>query len=235
MKTPITSRVLLAALTGLLAGCGATLTPDTHLDPSGVQATVTRHPILFVHGYNSSASTWDTMVANFKKDGYTDAELHRFTYDTRVSNTTTADIVRQKVDEVRALTGAARVDIIAHSMGSLSSRYYIKHLGGDGKIDAWVSLGGPNHGTDTANYCFDTSCREMRIGSTWLANLNAGDETPGLNTRFGTFWSPCDEVINPDSSVSLSGATNTKTACVTHGGLLKDSRVYTAVRDFVNR
>jgi triacylglycerol lipase len=117
-------------------------------------------------------------------------------------------------------------------MGSLNSRWYIKFLGGESKIDEWVSLGGPNHGTETANACFTTSCSEMRIGSTFLSELNAGDETPG-EVNYGTWWSPCDEFINPDSSVSLTGATNTQTACISHLSLLTDSTVYTQVREFV--
>ena len=40
--------------------------------------------------------------------------------------------------------------------------------------------------------------------STFLKSLNATDETPGL-PRYATWWSPCDEVINPDSSVPLAG------------------------------
>ncbi len=129
-------------------------------------------------------------------------------------------------------SGATKVDIISHSMGGLSSRYYTKNLGGDLKVDEWVSLGGPNHGTDTANFCFSTSCSEMRIGSSFLAALNSGDETPGA-VNYRTFMSPCDEIINPDSSVALSGAINTQTACLSHSGLYQDATVYGQVRDFV--
>lgn len=105
--------------------------------------------------------------------------------------------IRTKVDEILAATGASKVDIITHSMGGLSSRWYAKFLGGDAKIDEWVSLGGPNHGTDTAYLCNQTSCKEMRPGSAFLADLNAGDETPGA-PRYGTWRSPCDTIINPD-------------------------------------
>ena len=136
------------------------------------------------------------------------------------------------MDQLLAATGAAKVDLITHSMGGLSSRYYLKNLGGDAKVDEWVSLGGPNHGTDFANFCWDTSCSEMRIGSPFLTALNSGDETPGA-VRYGTWWSPCDSIINPDSSVSLSGATNKKTACLSHGDLHEDATVYGQVRDFV--
>jgi triacylglycerol lipase len=119
------------------------------------------------------------------------------------------------------------------SMGSLNTRWYIKFVaGGEANVDDWVSLGGPNHGTETANLCFSTACTEMRIGSTFLKELNAGDETPGA-VNYGTWWSPCDEFINPDSSVPLSGATNTETACISHLSLLTDETVYKQVREFI--
>jgi triacylglycerol lipase len=72
----------------------------------------------------------------------------------------------------------------------------------------------------------------MRVGSTFLKELNAGDETPGT-VNYGTWWSPCDEIINPDSSVALSGATNTQTACISHTALTTDETVYQQVREFV--
>jgi len=189
-------------------------------------------PILFVHGWNSSGSTWNTMVSRFQADGWTAAELNNWSYNYKQSNATTASEIRSKVDGILAATGATKVDIISHSMGGLSSRYYAKNLGGDQKIDEWVSLGGPNHGTNTAYGCFDTSCGEMRPGSSFLSALNSGDETPGA-VNYGTWWSPCDEVINPDSSVSLQGARNTQTACMSHSQLHENATVYAQVRDFV--
>ena len=210
--------VLLAALLPLLTVLSA---------PSS--AATAKRPILFVHGWNSSASTWDTMVANFKKAGWTDAELHRWSYDTSQSNTITAQDVASRVDSIRSTTGWDKVDVIAHSMGSLSSRYYLKNLGGDLAVDDWISLGGPNHGTDTANLCGQTSCLEMRIGSQFLTDLNAGDESPGA-LDYATYWSPCDTIINPDSSVPVDGAANTKTACISHSALTTDTNVFNAVK-----
>jgi triacylglycerol lipase len=191
-------------------------------------------PILFVHGWSSSASTWNTMVGRFEKDGYAKSQLRAYSYNTSQSNKTTAEtIVKSEVEKLKKETGATKVDIVAHSMGSLNSRRYIKFVsGGEANVDDWVSLGGPNHGTDTANFCFSAACTEMRIGSTFLSELNAGDETPGA-VNYGTWWSPCDSIINPDSSVSLSGATNTKTACISHTSLPTDETVYTQVREFV--
>jgi triacylglycerol lipase len=197
-------------------------------------AASAQDPILFVHGWSESASAWNTMVANFEKDGYAKSELSAYSYNTSNSNKTTAENeVKARVEALKKATGATKVDIVAHSMGSLNSRWYIKFVaGGEANVDDWVSLGGPNHGTEFANWCFSTACVEMRVGSKFLGELNAGDETPGA-VNYGTWWSPCDEIINPDSSVALSGATNTKTACISHAALRTDATVYAQVREFV--
>ncbi|MGW7056712.1 esterase/lipase family protein [Streptomyces sp. NPDC054887] len=191
------------------------------------------HPILFVHGYNSSGSYWNTMADEFRGDGWPSSHLRQWSYDTRQSNATTAQQIVTEVDRLLDATGATKVDIVTHSMGGLSSRYYAKNLGGTQKMDAWVSLGGPNHGTDWANGCYHQSCVEMRIGSDFLGKLNSGDETPG-SPRYATWWSPCDTVINPDSSVALSGAANTRTACLGHNALGSDPTVYEQVRKHID-
>lgn len=217
---------LMAFLSTLaIAVTGAALSPASSLAVD---------PILFVHGWSGSASNWNTMISRFEKDGWTKSQLRAYSYNTSQSNKTTAEtVVKSEVEKLLASTGAEKVDIIAHSMGSLNSRWYIKFVsGGEANVDDWVSLGGPNHGTTAANFCFSISCVEMRPGSTFLSELNAGDETPGA-VNYGTWWSPCDEFINPDESVVLSGATNTKTACISHLALLSDETVYKGVREFV--
>jgi triacylglycerol lipase len=200
----------------------------------GTLPTLTHDPILFVHGYGGASSNWDNMKARFLADGWQDAELYSYTYSFLASNASTAAEIRNQVDDILKKTGATKVDIIAHSMGSISSRYYLKNLAGTSKVDAWVSLGGPNHGTDDVDLqnCQTTPCRETAIGSAFLAALNAGDETPGL-VRYATWRSPCDTTINPDESVILLGALNTLTACIVHFNLITDPGVYAQVRDFV--
>jgi triacylglycerol lipase len=216
----------LAALASAAAICSA-------FAGASPASSMAQDPILFVHGYTESASVWNTMIGRFEKDGYSKSFLSAYSYNTSQSNVIDAEKeVKPRVEALLKNTGATKVDIVAHSMGSLNSRWYIKFLGGEAKVDDWVSLGGPNHGTDFANFCFSASCVEMRIGSKYLGELNAGDETPGA-VSYGTWWSPCDNIINPDSSVALSGATNTKTACISHTALMNDETVYKGVREFV--
>jgi triacylglycerol esterase/lipase EstA (alpha/beta hydrolase family) len=202
--------------------------------PEGASAQAAQDPILFVHGWNSSASAWNTMIDRFVAAGVPRNRMLAITYNSNQSNATIANQVRDAAASLRASTGAARVDIVTHSMGGLSSRYYLKNLGGTAFVDDWVSLGGPNHGTNWAYACylFSAGCRDMISGSSFLNNLNATDETPG-SVNYGTFWSSCDEVINPDSSVLLSGATNTGVGCLGHSELRTDAGVFNQVRNFI--
>ena len=101
-------------------------------------------------------------------------------------------------------------------------------------MSALVSLGGTNHGTTTAQFCFQTSCQEMWPNSSFLTALNSTDETWGT-PDYATWWSPCDEVINPDASALLDGAVNTQTACIQHSQLHEDATVYAQVRDWVKQ
>lgn len=191
-------------------------------------------PILFVHGYGGNNGNWQDMKAKFLADGWQDVELYAYNYSVIKSNASSAEEIRGQVDDIIRTTGATKVDIVAFSMGSISSRYYLKNLGGAEKVDAWVSLAGPNHGTDEVENqaCNFTPCKEIVPGSAFLLALNATDETPGL-VRYATFRSPCDETINPDASVILSGATNTQVSCISHIQMLTDDAVYRQVRDFV--
>jgi triacylglycerol lipase len=218
-----------------MSGCSA----DSLLGPSrdprlAVVPALAHHPILFVHGWNATSTTWTTMVGRFKADGYTDAELVNWTYNTAQSNKTTAQLIANKVDSIMLATGATKVDIIVHSMGSLSARYYVRNLGGDGKVDALVTLGGANHGTNTAFFCGQTSCIEMRPNSTFLNALNATTDAFGT-PRYAAWYSPCDEVISPRSSATFtsSKATNTQTACLKHSQLHEDATVYAQVKAWV--
>jgi triacylglycerol lipase len=228
-------RSVLAAALALLAACA----PDGITGPGGPSRSVARvstlahDPILFIHGWNASASSWNTMVSRFRADGYTSAELATWSYLYTQSNAVTAQQLALKVDSILAATGAAKVDIISHSMGALSARYYVRNLDGAAKVDAWVSLGGVNYGTSAAYVCTSTPCREMWPNSSFIRALDSGDDSPGT-PRYATWRSPCDEFIVPQKNAQLlDGPHNVETRCLSHSALHEDDAVYAQVRDWV--
>ncbi len=229
MMKRVRACALLALAFATITSCTEPISPAT-----GSIGTLKHDPILFVHGYGGSKANFDTMRQRFIDDGWQDFELYAYTYSFIDSNASSAAEIRDQIDRIIRTTGATKVDIIAHSMGSISSRYYLKNLGGSDKVDAWVSLAGPNHGTeDVENQkCNFTPCTEIIPGSAFLLSLNAVDETPGL-VRYATWRSTCDTTILPTGSVSLFGATNNLSACIAHYNFLTDPNIYQQVRAFV--
>ncbi|MGV9457313.1 esterase/lipase family protein [Streptomyces sp. NPDC003635] len=216
-----------------VSATAASLLLALSLSPTPAQAA-THDPVVFVHGLSSSSSSWDDWIADFKADGYTSSELYAWSYSWSQSNVTTANQLASYINTVRAQTGAAKVDLVVHSMGALGSRYYLKNLGGTAYVDDFVSTAGTNHGTTTASWCswLYTSCAEMYTGSSFLTALNSGDETPG-SVSYASYWSNCDDALTPDTTAILNGATNVEVGCVSHTDMNNDYGVYEQVRDFI--
>ncbi|WP_159941016.1 MULTISPECIES: triacylglycerol lipase [unclassified Nocardiopsis] len=190
-----------------------------------------RDPVLFVHGYSGDATNWDALIDDLTRHGWARDELYAISYDYDASNRQTAALIDREVDRILAETEASRVDLVAHSMGSLSSRWYLRFLDGHESVGDWVSLAGPNQGSTVELPCVRTSpsCQEVVVGSDFLAQLNAGDPTPG-GARYTTLRSLCDLVVRPSLNVTLNGADNQRVGCVGHTAFLRDAEVAGRVR-----
>ena len=79
-----------------------------------------------------------------------DKNFFVFTYDWRNSNIQTARLLKDKIQEIKDKTGASKVDIIAHSMGGLITRYYVISDLYQGDVDQVVFLGTPHRGAPKA-------------------------------------------------------------------------------------
>lgn len=179
-------------------------------------------PIVFVHGYAGSTSNFNTMVSRFTGSGYPSSKLYRFGYNSFVySNKTSASQLSSYVNSVRANNGYAQVSIVAHSNGGLVSRWFRVKLGGTAKMRRFVTLGTPHKGTSWAYGCVSPACFEMRYGSSFLDAL-AGQ---GCDR---SLWSATDGIVIPASNAQCGWST--RTANVSHLGLLSDSSVYNLVR-----
>ncbi|MBW2980301.1 alpha/beta hydrolase [Candidatus Woesearchaeota archaeon] len=106
-----------------------------------------------------------------------------------------SDRIKKTIDTLKHYTGKNKVIIIAHSMGGLVSREYIRKYG-SGSVEVLVTIGTPNHGiiggeniiAPAVGCSFShpgLECYDMVEGSPFLTRLNSGDETPG-RTRYLT-------------------------------------------------
>ena len=137
----------------------------------------TRYPVLLVHGGLGSPSDFTLMAARLVADGYRPytVNLDLLGIDT-VGN---AKRIRTKVDQILATTGASKVHLVGHSMGGLSTRYYIKILGGLPKVASYTAFGTPQHGSPKNKCTLLEPVQDQCPTGPVLTELNRGDDTPG--------------------------------------------------------
>jgi triacylglycerol lipase len=85
-----------------------------------------REPVILVHGWAGSSADMSALRDAFTAAGYPAYPMDLPGQNNVVNAQTIADLVHS----VRAGTGAAKVNLVGHSMGGLSMRWYLKHLGG---------------------------------------------------------------------------------------------------------
>jgi triacylglycerol esterase/lipase EstA (alpha/beta hydrolase family) len=231
--------VLSAVLVGLLGA--ATLV----VGPAAPASADPPDPVIVVTGTGLPALANEPLANRLRADGYRTWIFELPTLGL-IDINQSAQALDRFADAVRAETGAARVDLVGHSQGGLVSRSYIRYFGGSAEVDSLVTLGTPHRGTYIANLaklagfgnCLAiVSCQQMSIGSAYLAELNAGDDTIGP-VRYTTIRTLTDEIVRPvDTATLFDGAVNVlvQSQCplrlVGHIGLILDGTVYSGVRD----
>jgi pimeloyl-ACP methyl ester carboxylesterase len=221
----------------------------------------TEDPIVFVHGLSGSPKDFDKMIGRFKDLGYPDSWLAAVEFDDQNgSNVPNAkEILPAFVDQVLAATGADRVDVVAHSMGGLSSRLWIAQYGGGAKVRDYVSLAATHHGNNEAcltpwwfdvmqELCPAYAGQDHELQ--WTLNGDPDkldvDETPfGVEDGGGIHWhamyTDADVIVSPSASGCLNqkkrddcaDPVNLLVHGVGHLAMPTDEGVFEKVRDFV--
>ncbi len=95
--------------------------------------------------------TYDDLIEAMIQSGYVlDEDLFLFPYDWRNDNVITAGLLKEKINKVKMQTGREKVDVVAHSMGGLVSRYYVQSNEYEDDVDQLIFLGVPHKGSPSA-------------------------------------------------------------------------------------
>jgi triacylglycerol lipase len=120
------------------------------------------------------------------------------------------------------------VDLVGFSMGGIVSRYYVQRLGGINRVQRFITISSPHHGTWIA-YCREgVGCIQMRPDSVLLQDLNR-DAGMLKQIDFTSIWTPYDLMIVPASSSQMPLGREVIVPVLNHSWMLTDSRSLAAV------
>jgi triacylglycerol esterase/lipase EstA (alpha/beta hydrolase family) len=136
-----------------------------------------QHTVVFVHGLATNRSGFFPLQAYLRLQGH--RRQLGFNHGSRGSVESMALRLKRVLD---ANVGGGRIDLVAHSLGGLVSRYYLQRLGGARRVDRLITLGTPHHGTHAANFLPTKLVRQLLPESSLIRELNAQPEPEGLRT-----------------------------------------------------
>ena len=200
----------------------------TARDPKPMPA---RDPVLLLHGVLCNAGVWRKMKRRLAKAGI--GPLYAPSYGPPLASIEVfADQIAATVDRILAATGARQVSIVAHSMGGLVARAYVRKHGG-GKVKRVITIGTPHAGSVHAWLFPGTSLAQLRPGNAWLETL----PEPGLGAvpEFVSVWSWHDSMIAPQTSARLQHGRNVEVVGVGHNAMLIDPEVAQRVIEELKR
>lgn len=194
--------------------------------------TAAQVPVLLVPGWFDTERDMAALKIRLLGAGWPSDRVASVTFeDPTGSNTDHALEILDALDDLRARAGADEVDIIAHSMGGLATRWYIMKYPEHGVRRA-VFLGSPHRGTLVAHLAWGGGRGEMMPGSPFLDSLNTAQPAPaGVDAI--TIRTIVDTRIVPGESATLPGVPNHELCCPTHAGLLRDEEAFDLILAFL--
>lgn len=197
-------------------------------------------PVVLVHGAGATmAENWSTMAPLLADNGYC---VFALTYgldpgESYVGGLQPMEESSQQlaafVAKVLAATGAAKVDLVGHSEGTVMPQYYLKRLGGAADVNRYVALaplykGTTLYGATAMINAFEAylpavatpieaavnsvcgSCQEFLSGSSFLTSLYSDGVYAVPGVTYTTIMTRYDEAVVPYTSGELDApnATN---------------------------
>lgn len=194
-------------------------------------------PVLLLHGYGCNSGYWSHLVPRLDAAGISHAsvDLEPLTGDIDGY----APLVAHAVEALCTGTKADKVIVVAHSMGGLVARAWMRACGTD-RVARVITLGTPHHGTCLAAFGLGLNAAQMRRAAqgraardeppecAWLRAL-AANEDAAARALVTSIFSHHDNIIAPQTSSELPGARNLAFGGVGHVALGRNPRVLDAV------
>jgi MYXO-CTERM domain-containing protein len=187
--------------------------------------------VLLITGVTIPAEWFDPIVARLSRDGFNPVvwEPPALLSGSLAEN---SEALAEVVDNLRAETGEATIDILAECTGGVIARHYIQSLGGDQYIDRMVTFISPQAGIPKASLAHKLvgwpALRDLTPGSAFLTAVASAPLPPNVNVT--SIYTCTDEYIQPYKTSIIPGAKNIGVGCngtfVGHYQFFYDPAIY---------
>lgn len=198
-------------------------------------------PVLLIYGFGQTRRVLNVLETRLRRDGFCVWSINQGglfdTFNTGGVEDLAA-LVGEKIAKVVRRYDLPKIDIVAHSMGGLVARYYVKRLGGDRYVRSLVTLGTPHHGTSMAIPgilalgAFSRAIWQLAPMSPFIRRLKKGPFP--ANVRLVSVYSRTDRICPYPSCLLEITAPNIKNILVegeiSHRDLLTRKAIYEIVR-----
>ncbi len=184
------------------------------------------NPVLLIHGLTDTSHKMRKIASHLRHQGWDvyDISLTPNNGDGRL------EVLAEQVADLIARTFAPQqsIDLIGFSMGGLVGRYYLQRLGGIDRVQRFVTISSPHHGTISAYFSTRVGCMQMRPDAQFMVELNR-DVHILKQLKFTSIWTPFDLMILPPSSSKLGIGKEIEIPVVAHPLMVADRRCLKAI------
>jgi hypothetical protein len=189
-------------------------------------------PVLLLHGYGCNSGYWSRLACLLDRARISHAALDLEPLAGDIDGY--APLVEQAVQTLLRSAGTNRLVIVAHSMGGLVARAWMRRYG-DARVARVITLGTPHHGTSLANLALGANAAQMRrvrgtepAESAWLRAL-AASEDAHRRALITSIYTHHDNIIAPQTSSVLPGARNIAFGGIGHVAMGSHPRILAEV------
>jgi pimeloyl-ACP methyl ester carboxylesterase len=175
--------------------------------------------VVLVHGFVCNRGFWNPWMARLRAAGHPYVAVNLEPVFGSIDEY--APIVEDAVQRLAHATGQ-RPLVVAHSMGGVAVRAWLRAKGGAAQVHRVITIGSPHRGTWLGRFSHTRNGRQMRLDGEWIRALPL--ETSAA--RFTCWYSNCDNVVFPASVATLPGADNRFLPGIAHVELAFDERVF---------
>lgn len=180
--------------------------PVCHAEPLGPEPRGARaaYPIILTHGFNAGREgswSFNNVEEALAEDGHVvySAEVPAF-----ASAADRAEVLAAQVDALLEQTGAEKVNIVAHSMGGLDSRYLISGLGYGDRVASLTTISSPHRGSAVADVALELVPSESPadiidgLATIWSSTFNEVETDADVRAALVSLSTPEMELFNQE-------------------------------------